>query len=130
MSEKNVEVVRKAIAYEYDGIGDRAEAEAIFDPDVVLNPIDEGPSHGPDEMRYDWERWSSAFEELRVTFQEFIDAGDQVVVVAHHKGRGRGSGIDVDARFYEVYSLRDGRVWRIDEYADRDAALEAAGLSE
>jgi hypothetical protein len=32
MSEENVEVVRKAIAYEYDGVGDRAEAEAIFDP--------------------------------------------------------------------------------------------------
>ena len=40
MSEENVEVVRKAIAYEYYGVGDRAEAEAIFDPQVVLNPID------------------------------------------------------------------------------------------
>jgi uncharacterized protein len=130
MSEENVEVVRKAIAYEYDGVGDRAEAEAIFDPNVVLNPIDEGPSYGLDEMRYDWERWSSAFEELKVTFEEFIDAGDQVIVVAHHKGRGRGSGINVDARFYEVYTLREGKVARIDEYVDRRGALEAAGLSE
>jgi hypothetical protein len=38
MSEENVEVVRKAIAYEYYGVGDRTEAEAIFDPQVVLNP--------------------------------------------------------------------------------------------
>jgi ketosteroid isomerase-like protein len=130
MSEENVEIVRKAIAYEYDGVGDRAEAEAIFDPHVVLSPIDEGPSHGPDEMRNDWERWSSAFEELRVTFEEIIDAGDQVVVVAHHKGRGRGSGINVDARFYEVYTLREGKVSRIDEYTERGEALEAAGLRE
>jgi ketosteroid isomerase-like protein len=130
MSEENVEVVRKAIAYEYHGVGDRAEAEAIFDPDVVLNPIDEGPSHGPDEMRYDWERWASAFEELRVTFEEIIDAGDQVVVVAHHEGRGQGSGIEVDARFYEVYTLREGKVSRVDEYTEREEALEAAGLSE
>jgi ketosteroid isomerase-like protein len=96
----------------------------------VLNPIDEGPSHGPDEMRYDWERWASAFEELRVTFEEIIDAGDQFVVVAHHQGRGRGSGIEVDARFYEVYTLRDGKVLRVDEYTEREKALEAAGLSE
>jgi ketosteroid isomerase-like protein len=130
MSEENVEVVRKAIAYEYHGVGDRAEAEAIFDPDVVLNPIDEGPSHGPDEMRYDWERWASAFEELRVTFEEIMDAGDQVVVVAHHEGRGQGSGIEVDARFYEVYTLREGKVSRVDEYTEREEALEAAGLSE
>ena len=81
-------------------------------------------------MRDDWERWSSAFEELRVTFEEIIDAGDQVVVVAHHKGRGRGSGINVDARFYEVYTLREGKVSRVDEYTERAEALEAAGLRE
>jgi hypothetical protein len=32
MSEENVEIVRRAIAYEYYGVGDRAEAEAILAP--------------------------------------------------------------------------------------------------
>jgi ketosteroid isomerase-like protein len=96
MSEENIEIVRKAIAYEYDGVGDRAEAEAIFDPGVVLNPTDEAPSYGFGAMRSDMERWASAFEELTVTFEEIIDAGDQVVVVAHHQGRGRKSGVKVD----------------------------------
>jgi ketosteroid isomerase-like protein len=36
----------------------------------------------------------------------------------------------VDARYYEVYTLRDGKVSRVDEYSERDEALEAAGLSE
>ena len=133
MSEENIEVVRKAIAYEYHGVGDRAEAEAIFDPDVVMNPIhviDEEPSYGPGAMRDDWERWASAFEELNVTFEEIIDAGDQVLVVAHHQGRGRASGVEVDARFYEVYTLRGGKVSRVDEYAEREEALEAAGLRQ
>jgi hypothetical protein len=61
---------------------------AIFDPEVVLNPIDEEPSSGFDAMRADMERWASAFDELKVTVEEIIDAGDQVVVVAHHEGRG------------------------------------------
>jgi ketosteroid isomerase-like protein len=134
MSEENVEVVRKAIAYEYDGVGDRADAEAIFDAEVVMNPtsegLDEEPSYGPDAMRDDWERWASAFDELTVTFEEFIDAGDQVVVVAHHQGRGRKSGVAVDARYYEVYTVREGKVSRVDEFAERREALEAAGLSE
>jgi ketosteroid isomerase-like protein len=130
MSEENVEVVRKAIAYEYHGVGDRAEAEAIFDPQVVLNPIDEGPSSGFDAMRADMERWASAFDELKVTFEEIIDAGDQVVVVAHHQGRGRESRVEVDSRFYEVYTLREGKVTRVDEYTEREKALEAAGLRE
>jgi ketosteroid isomerase-like protein len=95
-----------------------------------MNPIDEGPSYGPDEMRYDWERWASAFDGLRVTVEEIIDAGNRVVLVAHHQGRGRGSGIEVDACFYEVYTLRKGKVLRVDEYTEREQALEAAGLRE
>src|SRR5688572_29656919 len=121
MSKENVEVVRRAIAYEYYGVGGRAEAEEIFTPDVVMNPIqviDEEPSYGPGAMRDDWERWASAFDELNVRFEDMIDAGDQVLVVAHHQGRGRGSGAEVDARFYEVYTLREGKVSRVDEYAE------------
>jgi hypothetical protein len=79
MSEENVEIVRKAIAYEYNGVGGRAEAEAIFDPQVVMNPIHEGlyeePAYGPDAMRDDWKRWASAFEELNVTFEESSTPG-------------------------------------------------------
>ena len=130
MSQENVEVVRRAIVYEYDGVGGRAEAEAIFDPQVVLNPIDEAASSGFAAMRSDMERWASAFDELKVTIEELIDAGDQVVVVAHHKGRGHASGVEVDTRFYEVYSVREGKVSRVDEYIDRTEALEAVGLSE
>ena len=65
-----------------------------------------------------------------MTTEEFIDAGDRVLVTANHRGRGRGTGIEVDRRFHLVYSLRNGKVARSDEYADRTEALEAAGLSE
>jgi ketosteroid isomerase-like protein len=53
-----------------------------------------------------------------------------VVVTARHRGRGRESGVTVDARFYVVYRLRDGKVIRADEFSGRAEALEAAGLSE
>ena len=77
-----------------------------------------------------WSGGQSAFDELKVTVEEIIDAGDQVVVVAHHQGRGRESGVEVDTRFYEVYTLREGKVSRVDEYTERAEALEAAGLRE
>jgi ketosteroid isomerase-like protein len=128
MSQENVEIVRRAFAYEVYGVGDRAEAEAIFDPNVVMNPTNEWPSYGFDAMRSDMERWASAFDELEVTAEEFIDAGDRVLVTAYHRGRGRGSGVEVDTRFYELYTLRDGKVVRVDEFTDRPEALEAAGL--
>jgi ketosteroid isomerase-like protein len=64
-------------------------------------------------MRADMERWASAFDELKVTVEEIIDAGDQVVVAAHHQGRGRASGVDVDTRFYEVdrFAKASSRAW-------------------
>ena len=130
MSQENVETVRRAFAYEFYGRGQRDEAEAIFAPDFVMNPVEEGPSYGLDAIRDNFKRWSDAWGELEVTIAELIDAGDRVVLTAHHRGRGRGSGVEVDTRLYSVYTLRDGRVVRADEYADRAEALEAAGLRE
>ncbi len=130
MSQENVEIVRWAFAYEMYGHGDRAEAATYFASDFVMNPIEEGPSYGLDSIRDNFEQWASAWEDLEVTAEEFLDAGDRVVVTARHRGRGRGSGVTVDARFYEVYTLRDGKVIRADEYAERTEALRAAGLSK
>ena len=130
MSQENVEIVRRAFGYEIYGLGDRAEAEAIFDPDFVMNPTEEGPSYGLDAIRDNFERWAGAWEDLQVTGEEFLDAGDRVLVTEHHSGRGRGSGIEVDTRLYSVYTVRDGKVVRADEYTERAEALAAAGLSE
>jgi ketosteroid isomerase-like protein len=130
MSQENVEIVRWAFAYEMYGRGDRAQAEIYFAPDFVMNPIEEGPFYGLDSIRDNIEHWASAWEDFEVTAEEFLDAGDRVVVAARHRGRGRESGVMVDARFYEVYTLRDGRIIRADEFSERAEALEAAGLSE
>jgi ketosteroid isomerase-like protein len=59
-----------------------------------------------------------------------IGRGDRVFLAARFHARGRASGVEVDTRLYEVYTLRDGKVLRIDEYEHRADAVEAAGLSE
>jgi ketosteroid isomerase-like protein len=89
-----------------------------------------GRFYGLDSIRDNIDHWESAWEDFEVTAEEFLDGGDRVVVAARHRGRGRESGVTVDARFYEVYTLRDGKIIRADEYAERAEALEAAGLSE
>lgn len=43
------------------------------------------------------------------------------------QGRGRGSGAEIDARFYDVYTLRDGRIVRMDQFTKHSEALEAVG---
>jgi 2-(1,2-epoxy-1,2-dihydrophenyl)acetyl-CoA isomerase len=130
MPEENVEVVRRAFAFGMQGHGDPAEALTDFDPDVVLNSFEEPASRGRDAVRGNYERWRSAWEDVEATAEEFIDAGNRVIVTAHFRGRGRGSGAEVEARFYEVYTLRDSKVVRVDEFTDRSEALEAAGLRD
>ncbi len=61
---------------------------------------------------------------------EFLADGDYVVNGAAMRGRGRGSGGEVEMRYWQVWLLRDGKVTRWEEYLDRRGALEAAGLSE
>jgi len=126
MSQENVEVIRKLFeAYARGEI-----ADALFDARVVWNPAEEEPMEGLDEARAYMERWESEWEKLDTEPEEFIDAGDRVLVTVHFAGRGRASGIDVDARFYDVYTLHEGKITRMDEFMTRSEALEAVGLSE
>ena len=44
-------------------------------------------------------------------------------------GRARSTGVRVDMRFAQVYTLRDGRQIRMEMYADPAEAFDAVGLS-
>jgi ketosteroid isomerase-like protein len=62
--------------------------------------------------------------------EELFDRGDQVLAFVHVRGRGDASGIELDARNAQLWTLRHGRAVRGEAYADRDRALKAAGLKE
>ena len=129
MSQENVEVVREL--WEAYSRGDIDRVIALSDPYVVLVTLEEGPLYGPEAVRANYARWMEAWrEEPETTVEEVIGNGDHVVVIACFRGRGRGSGVRIAERLYEVYTLRNGKVLRVDEFSDRDQALEAAGLRE
>jgi ketosteroid isomerase-like protein len=46
------------------------------------------------------------------------------------RARGRGGGVEVRARLHEVYTMRNRKILRVDEFGERAHALEAAGLRE
>lgn len=129
MSEENIEVVRRSIAaFE----GDEETWLAAIDPSHVWYPLEEGniPSHGLDAARAIRKRWLESWESHQIGIEEILDQGDSVVACLHLTGTGRGSGVEVDLRFYMHWKLREGRMVYLYEYADRDEALQAAGLSE
>ena len=128
MSQENVEIVRRSLEAYQRGDLDAALADAH--PQIDWNPFEEAQMRGVDAVRAYLTRWEGEWEELETTPEEFIEGGDHVVAVVHFRGRGRGSGIDVEARSYSVYTLRNGKTVRMEEFIERHEALEAAGLSE
>jgi hypothetical protein len=70
------------------------------------------------------------WEDYSIEIDAYVDAGDRVVVLAHDRGRGRGSGAEVDEPLGQVWTLRALRVVRVDMFRTHQEALEAAGLGE
>jgi ketosteroid isomerase-like protein len=128
MSEENVEIVREC--FEAVRRGDFANAVTHFATDVVYTVSHEVPVRGPDAVRALWQRWEDTWEQIEMRHEEFLDAGENVVVTTHEVGQGRASGIEVDQRVFNVFTVRDGKIVRKMEFMDRTKALEAAGLSE
>ena len=124
MSQENVEVVRRFLVLEVD------EALAYADPNIVWNPAEEAAAEGHDAVRASLVRWKGEWDDYELLPEEFDHEGDRVMVAVRMRARGRASGIPVDARFYDVYTLRQGKIVRMDQFTRRSEALEAAGLRE
>jgi uncharacterized protein len=128
MSQENVEAVQRA--YEAFLRGDVDEAFATLDPDIVFKPTHEAPVQGRDAVRASLERWQAPWEGHEMILEETIDAGGYVIQPILFRGRGRGSGIEIESRFFQVFTVQDGRAVRWEEFTKQSEAFEAAGLSE
>jgi ketosteroid isomerase-like protein len=138
MSQENVDRAKRAYAAINDAYATgefRQMVAEFFDRDLVMKPaglMPEGPREvrGYDELVAFNERQAEAFEELSITPERFIDAGDRVVVPIKLGGRARYSGLAVEFSFVHVGTYREGRVVRLDVYANLDEALDAVGPEE
>jgi ketosteroid isomerase-like protein len=87
-------------------------------------------ARGREEVRRLGGEFDAAWEEHRSEPQEIraLDA-DRVLLVSveHFKGR---DGIEVEAPFAAIFTVREGRLARWHAFWDTEKALEAAGLSE
>jgi ketosteroid isomerase-like protein len=71
--------------------------------------------------------WLGTWEDYEFELRELIDVGESVVIAFRQRGRGKGSGIEIDRDFYGVYDVRAGKVVRFRAFDSRDEALSAAG---
>ncbi|HZA90235.1 MAG TPA: nuclear transport factor 2 family protein [Solirubrobacterales bacterium] len=133
MSQENVEVVRRFLdqaAETPDAVWDIFDESVEWEVGALGIPDFPPTSHSPDGVREFFRRWVGTFDDWGFDVEEMIEAPDAVAVHIHQWGRGKGSGAAVDQRFWEVWTMRDGKAVRVTHHYQRAAALEAAGLSE
>jgi ketosteroid isomerase-like protein len=136
VTQENVEVMRECFALFNDrGVEAAVEAFAqMLDTDFGI----EEATHIPDPESYggkdaflaNIEKLAAEFDDLRIAPLEFVDLGENLVVVVSMTGRGRISGADVDVTFAQLWSLREGKAVSLRDFATKEEALKAVGLEE
>ncbi len=132
MSEENLETVRRM--YDAFHAGDAETALGFFDPEVLVDPsparFDFPVGKGRAHISALTASWIASFDEWREEIEEIRDVDGRILVVSIQRGRGKGSGIDVESRYALIYELHGGKITGLRMYRSPEAALEAAGLSE
>ena len=134
MSQANVEIVRRAIdAFNESGFNSEG-ALKLYDDAVVFEEPPEQPAprvaRGREaaaelfgQFEEAWEDHSSTPEEIRVVDEE------RVLALTIERFQGR-DGIAIDQPCGTIFTLRGGKIVRLQSFWERKNALDAAGLSE
>lgn len=126
MSKENVDLIRRI----YDAWDRKESARDFIAADVeYVNPryaVEPGTRRG----RRSFSVVRDTYDDFDVRIDRFIDAGgNDVVVLAHFSGSGRGSGVPVAGEHGYVWTIRDGIAVRFQWFQSHREALEAAGLA-
>jgi ketosteroid isomerase-like protein len=129
MSQENVEIMRRGYE-QFKATGEiRAHADLVWDVSNLGWP-DQQVYSGPEgAMQFNAE-WAAAWDDWELEPKDYVDAGECVVVIVDQRGRSKATGIPVEMRFAQVWTLRDRQAIRMQLYASVDEALQAVGLSE
>ena len=127
MAPEDVEVVQASM--EAAEAGDAETALSCYSEDVVFYPLVAGPYHGRAGVAEQMLTWMQEFDDYWFESQEFLDAGEQVVLLWRQGGVGKASGIRVENEGATVFSVENGLINHARAFAERAQALEAAGLA-
>jgi ketosteroid isomerase-like protein len=97
-------------------------------PQCEVRPVEAAETlHGHGGVAAAFRDWFEGFEEFTIEAKDFSARDDRVLVAMRQRARGKGSGLEIEERFYQLFTLRDGEVFRFEEYSDEADALKALG---
>jgi ketosteroid isomerase-like protein len=127
-ADDNVAIARQGL--EAFQRGDIEAFMNLLDPDVeVFSPPElPNPAHFTGRDGYlPWaSQWLEAWESFELVGEDFEPVGEHHVLMSVvQRGKGKGSGVDVEMRVCYMLEYRDGLAARLHLYADREQALAA-----
>ena len=131
MAQENVEVVKAVFAAWKER--DRGRALELIDRDIEVDvagwtAILGYSGRGRDALDRTVAGWLDSWASLQFFPENFIEAGDDVLVLLTMEGRGRGSGVPTHMRGAAVYTVRHGRVTALRGFGTLAEAAAAVGI--
>ena len=101
---------------------------AALHPDVVWHGVKERlVCHGPAEVIAAFIAGYDATQEIDSI--ELLGGENRIVLGAHAPDLGEIGGVKIGPEIYNVFTIENGTIVRIEDYLERHAALAAAGLN-
>jgi ketosteroid isomerase-like protein len=103
----------------------------IFDPAVefVTDAPERRTYRGRAGVRQGWRSWLAAWNDFTTEAEDVIPVGAcRYVVLVHLSGRGKESGVPIEADAANIVDVVDGKITRLELFMDRHRALAVAGL--
>ena len=115
--------------------GDWPEWVAAMDyvhPDIEWQTVFLGSTvHGRRAGARLWDDYLQWASDYHADLEEAEDlGGDRVFAVLCLTGRDKTTGREMTSHFYDVFTIRDGMIARLEEYTSREEAMEAARAGE
>jgi uncharacterized protein len=128
MAAANVEALREG--YNALNRADLSVVLELLDPEIEWHEPapspDAGTHRGRDSFGRFLEGWLDSFEDFRIEPERVVERGNRLIAIVRQSGRGRASGVAIDARLAHVWTVRDGRAIRWESVADPEEALASA----
>ena len=132
-SHEKTEIVR--LAYEAFNRRDFDALWPMLHPDFEVDlsnsmGFDRSRYSGRDGLREFFGTYWESFESISIEVEKCIEGDQGIVAIIRARGRGYGSGVEVDARGPHLWSFRSGLAIRMALHEHIEDALQAAGVPD
>jgi ketosteroid isomerase-like protein len=130
MSESSLEIVRQ-VGQRWNA-GDIEGLLALYADDLVVQTGEHWPEQatleGKAAFRESIDDWLEVWQSIEIETGSVEAHGDRVVAHGRWRSTGRMSGVEGTMPIHIVFTVRDGRIARLEWFPDQQRAVAAARL--